>query len=348
MNDQKSFSDFRKNLSFLCLLICFLIAAMSFAYAQNEVNEKGHEEQTRHWADRIHTGGERNDFAGTFVVASSQEISSLRTVQAYMDNKTYELVVRLDGPPLEVYKVGSELYTVYPTDKFVLLEQSALTQVFPVLLRFDHRGLENFYEIQSVGTERIADRQTDIIDIQPRDQWRFRFKVWLDQSSGVLLKGQVFDQSGLLLIQITFSDVQIGLQSGDLQKLKDYAETLRQQGYQFQELDTDSTDIADKGPWLSVEPVPGFKPIHHVQKSMPGKLSEFDQWVFTDGMVSVSVFIEPIGDGDRVQKEPIQSVDGTIHSLSILKNQHRVTLVGEVPFETLQEFAKQLDIAISK
>lgn len=329
-----------------CLLVLFSFLMTMFVFAQSADEIKQQEEQTKHWASRIHTGGEKNNFSGTFVVVSSQEISSLKTVQAYMDGQTYELVIRLDGPPLEVYKVGHMLYTVYPENKFILLERDSLTQVFPVLLRFDHQGLERFYTIRAVGNERVVDRLTDVIEIEPKDQWRFRFKVWLDQVSGVLLRGQVFDHSGQLLIQITFSDIQIGLQPEELRNLKDYKNILQQQDYQLKELNANqesNVPLTEKGPWKSKEPVPGFKAIHHVKTLLLETSSELDQWIFTDGMVSVSVFIEPVS-SDMTAQDPIYSVDGITHSLSLFKERYKITLVGEVPQETLKQFVQQLNL----
>src|SRR5690606_4498882 len=65
------------------------------------------------------------------------------------------------------------------------------------------------------------------------------------------------------------------------------------------------------------------------------------QWVFSDGLASVSLFVEPF-DGERHGQEG-EAVMGATHSVSRRIGEHWVTAVGEVPAATLQRFTQVLE-----
>ena len=65
------------------------------------------------------------------------------------------------------------------------------------------------------------------------------------------------------------------------------------------------------------------------------------QWVFSDGLASVSLFIEPF-DPARHGSEKI-AVMGATHSLTRRIGSFWVTAMGEVPQPTLLRFAQLLE-----
>jgi sigma-E factor negative regulatory protein RseB len=65
------------------------------------------------------------------------------------------------------------------------------------------------------------------------------------------------------------------------------------------------------------------------------------QWVFSDGLASVSLFVEPF-DAQRHDQEG-EAALGATHSVSRRVGEHWVTAVGEVPVSTLQRFTRVLE-----
>jgi sigma-E factor negative regulatory protein RseB len=65
------------------------------------------------------------------------------------------------------------------------------------------------------------------------------------------------------------------------------------------------------------------------------------QWVFSDGLASVSLFVEPF-DGKRHTQEKSLS-QGATHSVTRRLGPHWVTAVGEVPTQTLQRFVQGME-----
>ena len=93
-------------------------------------------------------------------------------------------------------------------------------------------------------------------------------------------------------------------------------------------------------------PVPGFKPMSCYKRPAPsaglsGQSDEPMQWVFSDGLASVSLFVEQY-DRQRHVKESAFSM-GATQTLSKLAGNYWVTAVGEVPLSTLKQFVSSLE-----
>jgi len=65
------------------------------------------------------------------------------------------------------------------------------------------------------------------------------------------------------------------------------------------------------------------------------------QTVYSDGLAHVSVFIEPY-DALR-HKQPMGTSLGATHTLMNRKGDWWITVVGEVPMATVQQFEAQLE-----
>jgi sigma-E factor negative regulatory protein RseB len=65
------------------------------------------------------------------------------------------------------------------------------------------------------------------------------------------------------------------------------------------------------------------------------------QWIFSDGLASVSLFVEPY-DRQRHQQEGVFA-SGSTHTLTRHVQDWWVTAVGEVPPQTLRAFSLSLE-----
>jgi sigma-E factor negative regulatory protein RseB len=98
--------------------------------------------------------------------------------------------------------------------------------------------------------------------------------------------------------------------------------------------------------WEAMRLPPGFRMATRGAQSMPGSSEPVAHLVFTDGVASVSVFIEPRK--DQVPAQQGAARVGSSSAFSTVVDGHQVTAVGEVPASTVQFIATQVKATSSK
>ena len=85
---------------------------------------------------------------------------------------------------------------------------------------------------------------------------------------------------------------------------------------------------------------PGFRMTLRSAQSMPGATGPVEHLVFSDGLASVSVFVESAVEGKSPMSGPARV--GSSSAFSTTVGGHQVTAVGEVPPETVRVIASSL------
>jgi len=92
--------------------------------------------------------------------------------------------------------------------------------------------------------------------------------------------------------------------------------------------------------WLFSKLPAGFKITAVSKHKMPNSEMPADHVVITDGLASISVYIESFG----VQSQPFvgSSRMGAVNIYGVVVNDHQVTVVGEVPELTVRLIAESV------
>jgi sigma-E factor negative regulatory protein RseB len=94
--------------------------------------------------------------------------------------------------------------------------------------------------------------------------------------------------------------------------------------------------------------VPGFKPMGCYTRPVAllagasGRSENTMQWMFSDGLATVSLFVE-VFDSRRHVREGTADMGGATRTLTRRLNNWWITAVGEVPVSTLNMFAQGLE-----
>lgn len=117
------------------------------------------------------------------------------------------------------------------------------------------------------------------------------------------------------------------------------------EGYHVEKLEMLKATAADEG-WVLKNAVPGFKPMSFFKRSVgspsEGLHEKTLQWIFSDGLASVSLFIEAFD--PRHHTQPGSAALGATHTLTRRIGDWWLTAVGEVPPQTLAIFAHGLEL----
>ena len=322
--------------------------------------------QVRTWLMRINEAASQRNFQGTFVVtAGGSAVSSARIAHFCEGSDRYERIDSLDGQARHVFRHNDQVHTLWPQSRVALVEQRETMSSFPSLLQSGDDKVSELYEVRQQGVERVAGHDANVLSIKPKDAFRFGYRLWSDQASGLLLRSDVLNERGELLESSAFSDVAIGVKSqtdvvlGPMKKLD---------GYRVLRPSLTSTKLDAEG-WTLRPGVPGFVQVSCVKRPLdaaaqdeprstgsgPGvgakgsrgannhgnAQAQAIQSIFSDGLTYVSVFIEPYN-AERHTK-PVLTAMGATHTLMRRQGDWWLTVVGDVPVQTLRAFAAGLE-----
>lgn len=301
-------------------------------------------EDLSYWVHRIETAAREQNYTGTYIISQPDHMMTLHTVHQYQDGVEYELVDALNESDRHVFRENADFYAVFPQTQELLVERQSITQLFPSLMRAGNSEPERYYELIILGSERFLNRNTDVIQFMPKDNLRYGYTAWIDEETGLLLRVEIKDVYGTTLERAAFTDIKWmqpdTLGSGELSQ---YLGTLYEQGYQQKEWDFIRVSLLDTG-WTMASIPAGFYVNNCVLRHIPISSKELLQCVYSDGIVSVSIFIEPgLKEQDNVQEDVYIYRYGATGSLTYIYDRWKVTIVGELPDKTLELFALALE-----
>jgi sigma-E factor negative regulatory protein RseB len=316
-----------------------VLAAGAFGapYASAQESRKDVARTEAQWLDAARQAAQRTNYSGTIVYQAGGDMSSSRVTHLFDGSKSLERIQTLDGKPREYLRRRSdsddEVQCLIPESKKIIIEKRSVEESFPSLSSASPQEILQRYQARLGAVERVAGHEAQALALEPRDEARYAYRLWLEVVTGLLLKAQTLNDRKEVIEQISFSDVRIGDRI-DRAQLKPAWST---SGWSVVRSDYRLTNLAAHG-W-SVPTPDGFRKTKEVARRMGA--TEAMQVVFGDGLATVSVFIEP---GSPVM-EPAASVQvhGPTSAFSRRVGDALVTVVGEVPPGTIRAVAQSVE-----
>ncbi len=312
-------------LSQLCL-IGFVAGASGPAAADNDA---------RAWLQKMSSAVEYTNYEGTFVhVINGSTAETLRIVHKVSpEGRVSERLISLDGSGREIIRNDDEVRCVLEGDKAVVVEKRSSSPLLSSLPVYQAE-LDRFYQFRTVGTERVVDRDTRIIEVRPRDEYRYGHRLWLDEKTAMPLRSALIDNSGQIVEQVLFTSIELrdDISDDELQP------RLSADGYKWYVDEHEGEDRSETDSDWKAESLPrGFRLT--VARTHDGEEQTVDHYVYTDGLASVSVFVEPSQD-----TEPMTGLStiGSANAYATTVEGYQVTAVGEVPPSTVEMIGASL------
>jgi sigma-E factor negative regulatory protein RseB len=301
---------------------------------------KSAERSISEWLVRMHEASRLRSYIGTFVVLSNTgAMSSARIWHACDGDVQMERVESLTGPARSIFRRNEEVVTFLPDSRVVRSEKRESLGLFPNLLKSNETSIPEFYTSQRLGSDRIAGFETDVVQVAPRDNLRFGYRIWSEKKTGLVIKLQTIDLQGHVLEQAAFSELALDapVRIDKLSQMMTATE-----GWRVEKAEALKTSAEAEG-WQLKSAIPGFKPISCYKRPAAGAPAPEGtlQWIFSDGLAAVSLFVEAF-DRQRHVHEGIFS-SGATQTLTRRIQDSWLTAVGEVPPQTLKAFAQSLE-----
>jgi sigma-E factor negative regulatory protein RseB len=201
------------------------------------------------------------------------------------------------------------------------------------------KDLGEHYSLEKVGKlDRSMGRRTQTVLVRPRDQYRYGYKLVLDQETAMPLRSEMFDRDGRLVEKIVFSELNLRerIPASELKP------SVSAENFRVLRQDTESPRLAGTTSvgWDVLRPPAGFRMSAWRVQAIAGSTTPVLHLVYSDGLASVSVFIEPL-DATAERMRGFARV-GVASVFARELEGRQVTVLGEVPAATVQAIAAGL------
>jgi sigma-E factor negative regulatory protein RseB len=259
----------------------------------------------------------------TYEHKDSPTLQGFRVAHWVVDGVEHERLQYLSGPEREIVRQGQELDCLPPGDQLL---QGHLTHIGSKLA-----NLDELYQFQSHYVERVAGRVASVLQVAPRDAYRYGYILSVDQETGLVLKSLLVDANGRILERYQFLDLTL---NPEIEMLEALPPARRQRVANTDIAPCNQTHTGNPTGW-QLDWVPNGFAFVGQQKIDETR----DMLMYTDGLTTFSVFIEPTS---IVPPEGVGQRGATLmYMAKVLRDQqlHRVSVVGEIPIVTAEQIA---------
>jgi sigma-E factor negative regulatory protein RseB len=328
------------------LIPCAVVGALLTALPQRSSGA----DDPRDWLQKMNLALATRNYDGTFFHLSEGRVETMRIVHRVRAGRVTERLQSLDGSGREFVRNNDELTCYLPDQHTVLVEPRPDHGPFLGSLPQFGADVNEFYRIESLPSTHILGRAARVIAVNPKDQFRFGYRLWLDEKTAMPLKTQLCDSNGQVIEQIFFARLDMPESIPD----SDLAPVVRTEGMRWvrQGPSHDSASPALSA-YRASELPPGFHLTVAGAQTIGGATVPASHLVYSDGLATVSVFVEAqppdvpaAGTGTDAApsaraEPPMQGLArvGSGFAFSTVVQGHQVTAVGEVPAQTVMFIA---------
>jgi sigma-E factor negative regulatory protein RseB len=331
------------------LIPCALAGALLTSLPQ--VGEAA--DDPREWLEKMNKALATRNYDGTFFHLSEGRIETMRIVHRVRGGRVTERLQSLDGSGREFVRANNELTCYLPDQHTVLVEPRQDRGPFLGSLPQFDSSVGDFYRIEALPATHVLGRPVRVISVNPKDQFRFGYRLWLDEKTSMPLRTQLCDPHGQVIEQIFFARLDMPESIPD----SDLAPTVHTDGMRWvrQGSSADSASAALSAYRASQLP-PGFHLTVQGAQTLGSASSPASHLVYSDGLATVSVFVEEQPPSSAAAPGAVVAPDqgeapmqglarvGSGYAFSTIVQGHQVTAVGEVPAQTVEFIAHSVKI----
>jgi len=301
------------------------------------------DDEARRWLADMNEALASRNYQGEFLHLHlpNGRVEKLRILHRVKDGHVSERLLSLTGNGREFVRRDSQVQCFLPDQRTVLVEDGG--EQGPLLGTLPHfdAALESSYRVEMGGREpSLLGGMARIVAIDPRDGYRYGYRLWIAEDTHMPVRTDLCDARGNVLETVLFTRLSVGGAIPD-PAFRPAAQTEGYTWVRHGPAATRAAAVADV-PWRLLQLPPGFQLSSAGEQRLPGSEQPAVHFVLSDGLASVSVFIEATGSAPAAEG---RGQLGLASVFSRLVGGHQVTAVGEVPPATVQYIAAGVEAA---
>lgn len=315
-------------------LAVWLVAVMSLAAVPAHVHAL---EPAESWLLKLGPALNMTTYRGVFVYSRGEQVSSMAIAHRYRNGRVDERLVIQDGANGEIIRRGGRVVCVLPEYGRIQLDQLIPSGPFAEAFASQQVPVGAWYQPELLGEDRVAGYPAVVIGLQPRDNDRYGYRLWMEKGSGLLLKSHVRHRDRVLE-RFQFTTLEI------VDDLPDSEFEIRSGG-----------EVKELPPALPLSGEPGrmegwtlgWRPEGFMPTAAP-RGARGQAVAFSDGLATFSVFVEPASSPEMPEgASRIGATTLYMHYTDAARAGHGrllVTVVGEIPPKTAMRVAQSVVI----
>jgi sigma-E factor negative regulatory protein RseB len=301
------------------LLLALLLLAQLLIPAAKAEDDPVQAQQAQQWLGKLADAVNKLEYRGLVTFEQAGMLETLQVVRALRNGEPIERVRYLSGDERELISSGS--------NDDCRRSDSPLARA-ALWSKAGQEEMQKLYQFYLRGEERIADRDTVIIEARPRDRHRLGLVVNLDRETGLPLKSMLVGSQGRVLERYQF--VQLDLSPQDDRALQAESAAPRR-------IDNSQACTSIESRWQLRWLPEGFKAVS------ARHLPDGEMLVFSDGLSVFTVFVQQLGPGMDFNGRAIRGATvAYMDHIKVAGSDYTITVVGEIPDNTAQLVARAL------
>ena len=315
----------------LSMLVGFMLALAGSLPADAD------EDEASAWLERLGPALNMTSYRGVFVYARGESVHSMQIAHRYNDGVVEERLVLQDGGSGEIVRKGMNVVCVLPETGRITLDQVIPSGPFAEAFTSQLMPVSHWYRAEMKGEDRVAGYDVVSVALSAKDSYRYSHRLWLEKSTGLLVKSHVRNAEGEVLEQFQFTSLHIG------EDIPDSEFEIRTEGREISRTLDEPAATASVVQRMDGWQL-GWRPEGFVPAAAP-RSGKGQAVAFSDGLAAFSVFVEPAG---PVSMPTGASLIGAttvyMHQVTEGDSAFLVTVVGELPPQTARQVAESVRI----
>jgi len=244
-----------------------------------------------------------------------------------------EYMLSLNGEAREVFRNRSLVTCIWPSSKSVIVSDSKARQLLPNV--DESLTSSESYHLTMGKPDRVAGLDTHVVEIKPKDHFRYGYRFWVDKNTKMLLRSMLIDSNDKAIEQVMFTNISYpeSIPVDRFETPGDKIETFKTQKPSKGQVSVDQNRV-------DFEQLPeGYAEVTETYQPMPLNDRPMSHVMLSDGMASVSVYVEYI---DKTTQNNVAlgvSSMGAMNAYTHSLDAALITVVGEVPPATVESIA---------
>lgn len=298
------------------------------------------------WLMRMSQALTQLEYEGTLVYLHGHQLSTLRIAHRIENGQPRESLLALSGPIRAVARSDQQVTCVLPDAHAISVPRHVPHATAPLRPELPNiERLQPHYLIHALGRSRVAGRDTQVIGIIPRDDWRYGYRFFIDEATGLPLKTDLMDSAATPIEQVMFTEVDFFDREPGRPARAPVPMPERARGNAVNaegKHDRSARPIPglEAGDWAFARLPAGYRV--EAGDSVPIEGQQERRWfMISDGLSAVSVYIEPDHGRGLAGTKHIGAVNAAGRAL----DGHQITVVGEATLRTVQAIADAVSLA---